>query len=301
MAARYTSKQARMALRFWRKKLAESLSFESEKDQEDENKDKKSKKKDKSDDAGTDDAGTDDAEADNTGTDDVETDDAGTEDDFDLDAFMSPEDGDDSGDEDPEAKIANLEAEIEELKAKLAKYEGGDEGGDEDSDEDLEDGSDDEEDSDEEGDSGKDGEGDSGKNGDSSKKVDESKKYKPNTVGAVIQLLERFDPKSKLMIRMNPGKYVCMPIDVSGKLRLNGHGCTYMDIAKGAPVNEATKVPTPAFTGAFRQMVDKFIRVKARLEKKLGKKPSAKQLADEMDLSNDQIGKLEMAADLLKK
>lgn len=60
-------------------------------------------------------------------------------------------------------------------------------------------------------------------------------KYKPNTVGAVIQLLEKFDPKSRLMIRMNPGKYVCMPIDVSARLRLDGRNCTYMDIAKGKP------------------------------------------------------------------
>ena len=41
------------------------------------------------------------------------------------------------------------------------------------------------------------------------------------------------------MIRMNPGKYTCMPIDVSGKLMIKGHGCTYMDIARGIP---ATKV-----------------------------------------------------------
>lgn len=291
MAARYTRKQARMALSFWRKKLAESLSFESEKDQEDENKDKKSDKKDKGDDE----------------------EDVGGEDDFDLEDFMPPEgeEGEEGGEDedDPEAKIAELKAEIEDLKAKLAKYEGGDEGGDE------EEASGDEDDSDEEGgDEGsddEDGDSEEEEDGDSEEEeeeddskeedVDESKKYKPNTVGAVIQLLEKFDPKSKLMIRMNPGKYSCMPINVSGKLVMNGHGRTYLDIAKGAPVNEATKVPTPAFTGAFRLMVNKFIRVRDRLEKKLGKKPSAKQLADEMDMSDDQIGKLEMAADLLKK
>ena len=37
------------------------------------------------------------------------------------------------------------------------------------------------------------------------------------------------------MIRMNPGKYVCMPIDVSGKVVMKGHGRTYLDIAKGQP------------------------------------------------------------------
>lgn len=47
------------------------------------------------------------------------------------------------------------------------------------------------------------------------------------------------------MIRMNPGKYTCMPIDVSGKMMVRGHGCTYMDIAKGNPkskVNESKAV-----------------------------------------------------------
>lgn len=239
MAARYTSKQARMAIRFWRKKLDESLKAESEKDQEEEG------KKD------------DEKPAEEEGGD--EKSEGGEGDDFDLDDYMPPEgeeedaeggDGEEGAD-DPEAKIAELEAEIEDLKAKLAKYEGGDEGEGEDDAGSEEEASDDEGDSeegDEEGDSEEEGDDEKSDDeddgseeekkedgGSEEEDVDESKKYKPNTVGAVIQLLEKFDPKSKLMIRMNPGKYVCMPIDVSGKVVMKGHGRTYLDIAKGQP------------------------------------------------------------------
>ena len=46
------------------------------------------------------------------------------------------------------------------------------------------------------------------------------------------------------MIRMNPGKYTCMPIDVSGKMMVRGHGCTYMDIAKGNPKSKVNESKT---------------------------------------------------------
>ena len=84
-------------------------------------------------------------------------------------------------------------------------------------------------------------------------KLDESSygstKYAPNTVGAVVALLNKFNPQSQLMIRLSPNKEECMVIDIDGKITVNGPGVTYMEIARGTPMtdfNESKTTEKPA-------------------------------------------------------
>lgn len=228
--AKYTKKQALLGLRFWKKALNEAIAAESEEDQKKE-------------------AGAEGEETEDTGAEDI-----GAEETAGDDAF--PPAGEDAeGPSDTDAKIQELEARIAELEAKLANSgeaetdssetedaddaasedvgseEDADDSDDEDSEEDDsndEDDEDDEEDSDEEDDKE-----------DLDESASRSAKYAPNTVGAVTELLGRFNPRSKLMIRLHPIKEECMVVNIDGKLMLNGPGVTYMEIAKGSPmVNE---------------------------------------------------------------
>ena len=118
--------------------------------------------------------------------------------------------------------------------------------------------SDDSEDSDdsddsEDSDDSKDSESDDDDDDDDDTKLDESSygstKYAPNTVGAVVALLNKFNPQSQLMIRLSPNKEECMVIDIDGKITVNGPGVTYMEIARGTPMtdfNESKATEKPA-------------------------------------------------------
>ena len=78
------------------------------------------------------------------------------------------------------------------------------------------------------------------------------------------------------MIRMNPGKYTCMPIDVSGKMMVRGHGCTYMDIARGIPVSRVNENKT--VKKAAKKPVKKAVKKTTvkKPAKKAVKKPAKK-------------------------
>lgn len=52
------------------------------------------------------------------------------------------------------------------------------------------------------------------------------------TVGQLIKLLEKSDPSSELLIRLNPGKEELFVFDVSQKLFSGGPGVTYVELAK---------------------------------------------------------------------
>lgn len=58
--------------------------------------------------------------------------------------------------------------------------------------------------------------------------------YEPNTVGAVINILKRFDPDGKLMIRLLPDKKECILADISKTFTDNGE-ITMFDVGIGSP------------------------------------------------------------------
>ena len=59
--------------------------------------------------------------------------------------------------------------------------------------------------------------------------------YEPNTVGAVIKLLSKSDPRDYLFIRLAPNMEQCMIYDIDRKIVADGQSTTYMEIAKGNP------------------------------------------------------------------
>ena len=107
---------------------------------------------------------------------------------------------------------------------------------DDDSDEDSDDDSDEdsENDSDEE-DSEDDSDEDSDEDDDSDGEINESTKYEPNSVGAVMKLLSRSNPHDRLFIRLAPNMKQCMIYDIDRNVRLNERNTTYMEIVIGNP------------------------------------------------------------------
>lgn len=103
----------------------------------------------------------------------------------------------------------------------------GDEDGDEGGDDDSED-SEDSEDSDGNGD-------DEDDSDDKGEELTESLQYEPNTVGAVIKILQRSDPRDYLFVRLAPDMQQCMIYDIHRKLMVDKQSTTYMEIALGAP------------------------------------------------------------------
>lgn len=156
-----------------------------------------------------------------------------------------PEDGDDE-DLTGDAETEEPDGDSDDEESAETEEPGGDEGSDdEDSDEDSDDGDSDDGDSDD-------------------FEVNETiqdailnrrKRYRPNTVGAVIELLKKSDPEDKLMIRLSPGKEECMIWDVSRKILMNG-GVTYMEIAKGSPIDEVQADKVPAQLDFFQFVKD---------------------------------------------
>lgn len=65
--------------------------------------------------------------------------------------------------------------------------------------------------------------------------LNESLQYEPNTVGAVIKLLSKSDPRDFLFIRLAPNMKQCMIYDIDRKVIVNGQSVTYMEIAIGDP------------------------------------------------------------------
>lgn len=300
MAAKYSKKQALMAIRFWKRQLAESVK-ESEEDQEKEKAEKaakdagenakeetpkkKSKKEEPAEDAvdnGEDSADTDGSEdneefgSEDSGNDGSDEDVSG----FNGDPFGSEETFDDTGEDDSENSDDSEDSddsddsEDDTDDSNDNSDDDSDEDDADDSEDDSEDDSDGENDDSDEGDEDDDDADDSededdaddSDEGEDDVKLDEvesgSGKYAPNTVGAVMELLGKFDPNSKLMVRMNPEKYECMIFDISGKLMLKGQNVTYMEIAKGSPaaLDEAGPRQTPLMK-QFKQWAKSLLKV----------------------------------------
>lgn len=64
--------------------------------------------------------------------------------------------------------------------------------------------------------------------------LNESLQYEPNTVGAVIKLLSKYDPRDFLFIRLAPNMKQCMIYDMDSG-REGGEDIVYMEIALGKP------------------------------------------------------------------
>lgn len=67
--------------------------------------------------------------------------------------------------------------------------------------------------------------------------LNESLQYEPNTVGAVIKLLSKYDPRDFLFIRLAPNMKQCMIYDMDSG-REGGEDIVYMEIALGKPENK---------------------------------------------------------------
>ena len=65
--------------------------------------------------------------------------------------------------------------------------------------------------------------------------LNESLQYEPNTVGAVIKLLSKSDPRDFLFIRLAPNMKQCMIYDIDRKVMAQGQSTTYLEIAIGNP------------------------------------------------------------------
>jgi hypothetical protein len=65
--------------------------------------------------------------------------------------------------------------------------------------------------------------------------LNESIKYTPNTVGAVVKLLNKSDPNDFLFIRLAPNMKQCMIYDIDRSIAANGQSTTYLEIAIGNP------------------------------------------------------------------
>ena len=65
--------------------------------------------------------------------------------------------------------------------------------------------------------------------------LNESIKYTPNTVGAVVKLLNKSDPNDFLFIRLAPNMKQCMIYDIDRLIKTNGQSITYLEIAIGNP------------------------------------------------------------------
>lgn len=67
--------------------------------------------------------------------------------------------------------------------------------------------------------------------------LNESLQYEPNTVGAVVKLLGKSDPRDFLFIRLAPNMKQCMIYDIDRKVMAEGQSTTYLEIAIGNPNN----------------------------------------------------------------
>ena len=65
--------------------------------------------------------------------------------------------------------------------------------------------------------------------------LNESLQYEPNTVGAVVKLLSKSDPRDFLFIRLAPNMKQCMIYDIDRKAMAEGQSTTYLEIAIGSP------------------------------------------------------------------
>ena len=65
--------------------------------------------------------------------------------------------------------------------------------------------------------------------------LNESLQYEPNTVGAVVKLLSKSDPRDFLFIRLAPNMKQCMIYDIDRKATAEGQSTTYLEIAIGSP------------------------------------------------------------------
>ena len=65
--------------------------------------------------------------------------------------------------------------------------------------------------------------------------LNESLQYEPNTVGAVVKLLGKSDPRDFLFIRLAPNMKQCMIYDIDRKVMTEGQSTTYLEIAIGNP------------------------------------------------------------------
>lgn len=65
--------------------------------------------------------------------------------------------------------------------------------------------------------------------------LNESLAYEPNTVGAVVKLLGKSDPRDFLFIRLAPNMKQCMIYDIDRSVMVDGQSTTYMEIAIGNP------------------------------------------------------------------
>lgn len=65
--------------------------------------------------------------------------------------------------------------------------------------------------------------------------LNESLQYEPNTVGAVIKLLSKSDPRDFLFIRLAPNMKQCMIYDIDRQVMAEGQSTTYLEIAIGDP------------------------------------------------------------------
>ena len=65
--------------------------------------------------------------------------------------------------------------------------------------------------------------------------LNESLQYEPNTVGAVIKLLSKSDPRDFLFIRLAPNMKQCMIYDIDRNVMTEGQSTTYLEIAIGNP------------------------------------------------------------------
>ena len=65
--------------------------------------------------------------------------------------------------------------------------------------------------------------------------LNESLQYEPNTVGAVIKLLSKSDPRDFLFIRLAPNMKQCMIYDIDRSVMVKGQSTTYLEIAIGDP------------------------------------------------------------------
>ena len=65
--------------------------------------------------------------------------------------------------------------------------------------------------------------------------LNESLQYEPNTVGAVIKLLSKSDPRDFLFIRLAPNMKQCMIYDIDREAMAEGQRTTYLEIAIGSP------------------------------------------------------------------
>ena len=65
--------------------------------------------------------------------------------------------------------------------------------------------------------------------------LNESLQYEPNTVGAVVKLLSKSDPRDFLFIRLAPNMKQCMIYDIDRKVMAEGQSTTYLEIAIGNP------------------------------------------------------------------